>query len=142
MKKICITLAISSLFVTLSACQTSPQAYNGHTGYEVEQRTANSAVISYTLATKTNQSANTVKLQSACKKALGAQKNYQIELLSNSEIVNPANHQNSYGVGIGQSRTSFELAQINNSTDQTNAARTAMNTHPQILNVVRYRCVG
>ncbi|MBF7687032.1 hypothetical protein [Acinetobacter rathckeae] len=142
MKKLYATLATSSVVLLLSACQTSPQAYNGHTGYQVEQRTSQDAIINYTLAAKANANSNTAKLQNACKKVLGSQQDYKIEILSNSEIINPANTPSSYGIGIGQSKTSFELAQINNTTDQSTAARTALNTHPQTLNVIRYRCTA
>ncbi|SDC03530.1 hypothetical protein [Acinetobacter boissieri] len=140
MKKAFLALTASSLVLMLSACQTTPQTYNGHTGYQIEQRSAQSAIISYTLAAKANANTNSSKLQSACKKVLGGQQNYKIDILSNSEMINPANNPSAYGIGIGQSKTSFELAQINNGTDQSSAARTAMNTHPQILNVIRYRC--
>lgn len=140
MKKIAIATTISSLLLSLSACQSTPQHYNGTTGYQIEQRNSNSAIISYTLATQSGNHINQEKLQNTCKKVLGATQNYRIDILSNSEIINPNNQPATYGVGIGQSRTSFELAQINNASDQNNAARNALNTHPNILNVVRYRC--
>lgn len=141
MKKICTALTASNLLFIISACQTTSQTYNGHTGYQIEQNSAQSAVISYTLAIKENTNKTTAKLQSACKKVIGRQQNYKIDILSNSEMINPANNPSSYGIGIGQSKTSFELAQINNDgTDQSSAARTAINTHPQVLNIIRYRC--
>ncbi|WP_326518406.1 hypothetical protein [Acinetobacter sp. CAAS 2-6] len=131
----------SLLLLGLSACQSTPQAYNGVTGYQIESRSENSATLAYTLAVRSDQTLDEKKLLKACQKVLGTHQNYKISVLSVNEIINPALNQHPYGVQIGQSRTAFELSNtpsLNNSQDY--ATRQALETKPATLRVVRYTC--
>lgn len=133
-------LGLSAFALGLSACQNLPQTYNGNSGYQVESKTENSAIISYTLAIHANQAANLNKLQNTCKKVLGANQNYKIDVLSSNEIANPANMPMSNGVQIGKTHTTFGLSNASNSNDDDYAMRSAMQTRPNTLTVVRFRC--
>ncbi|WP_286687414.1 hypothetical protein, partial [Acinetobacter sp. GWC1_38_13] len=123
-----------------AACQTSPHQYNGVTGYQIENKTATSATLAYTLAAHSNRDVDERKLQHACKQVLGAEKNYKISVLSVNEIMNPT-QQEQYGVKLGNSRTTFGLT---NSPDLNNsegyATRQALEARPSTLKVVRYHC--
>ena len=81
------------------------------------------------------------KLQRACQKVLGANKNYKISVLSTNEIINPQTAKDQAGVQLGHSRTSFGLSNtpsLNNSEDY--ATRQALDTRPGTLHVVRCTC--
>lgn len=139
MKKTNLFVIVSgSLFI--AACQTSPHQYNGVTGYQIENKTATSATLAYTLAAHSNRDVDERKLQHACKQVLGAEKNYKISVLSVNEILNPT-QQEQYGVKLGNSRTTFGLT---NSPDLNNsegyATRQALEARPSTLKVVRYHC--
>ena len=88
MKKInlFLLLATSTLLI---ACQSTPRPYNGVIGYQIENKTTSSATLAYKLAARTKSSVDEKKLQQACKQVLGAEKTYQIKVLSVSEIINP-----------------------------------------------------
>lgn len=133
-------LGLSAFALGLAACQNIPQSYNGNSGYQVETKTENSAIISYTLAIHANQAVNQNKLQNTCKKVLGANQNYKIEILSTNEIANPATLPTANGVQIGKTRTTFGLSNTSVSNDDDYAMRNAMQTRPNTLTVVRYRC--
>ena len=139
MKKTNLFVIVSgSLFI--ATCQTSPHQYNGVTGYQIENKTATSATLAYTLAAHSNRDVDERKLQHACKQVLGADKNYKISVLSVNEIMNPT-QQEQYGVKLGNSRTTFGLT---NSPDLNNsegyATRQALEARPSTLKVVRYHC--
>ncbi|MDA3508577.1 hypothetical protein MJ004_04810 [Acinetobacter junii] len=139
MKKTNLFVIVSgSLFI--AACQTSPHQYNSVTGYQIENKTATSATLAYTLAAHSNRDVDERKLQHACKQVLGADKNYKISVLSVNEIMNPT-QQEQYGVKLGNSRTTFGLT---NSPDLNNsegyATRQALEARPSTLKVVRYHC--
>ena len=127
-----------STLLLLSACQNMPQAYNGTSGYQVESKTSQSAILSYTLAVHANQQINQLKLQNACKKVLGNQKEYSITILSRNEIANPANFRTQNGVNIGHTQTTFSLVGRQGSDNTT--TRNTLDTHPETLQVVRYQC--
>lgn len=134
-------LGLSAFAIGLTACQNVPQSYNGNSGYQVESKTENSAIISYTLAVHANRVANQNKLQNACKKVLGANQDYKIEILSTNEIANPASIPVSNGVQIGKTHTTFGLSNTSsNNNDDDYAMRNAMQTRPSTLTVIRYRC--
>ncbi|NIE97933.1 hypothetical protein F3J02_15845 [Acinetobacter sp. Tr-809] len=139
MKKTNLLLIMSGALI-LSACQSSPHQYNGTTGYQIENKTATSATVAYTLAARSNRDLDEKKLQHACKQILGVDKTYKLAVLSVNEIVNPA-QQEQYGVKIGNSRATFGLS---NSPDLNNsegyATRQALETRPSTLKVVRYTC--
>ncbi|ENV11354.1 MULTISPECIES: hypothetical protein [Acinetobacter] len=139
MKKTNLLLIMSGALV-LAACQSSPHQYNGTTGYQIENKTATSATVAYTLAARSNSDLDEKKLQHACKQILGADKTYKLAVLSVNEIVNPT-QQEQYGVKIGNSRATFGLS---NSPDLNNsegyATRQALETRPSTLKVVRYTC--
>ncbi|MEB3753451.1 hypothetical protein [Acinetobacter sp. MD2(2019)] len=122
----------------LSACQNMPQSYNGNSGYKVESQSSNSAIISYTLAVHANQNVNTTKLENVCKRVLGSNQNYKVDILSSSEIINPASLPQQSGVQIGSSNATFGLS--NTSSNDNVTLRNTMQTHPSTLTVVRYRC--
>jgi hypothetical protein len=127
--------------LALSACQTTPRQYNGVTGYQIENQTADSATLAYTLSGRADRDLDADKLQRACQKVLGANKNYKISVLSTNEIINPQTAKDQAGVQLGHSRTSFGLSNtpsLNNSEDY--ATRQALDTRPSTLHVVRYTC--
>ncbi|WP_445115248.1 hypothetical protein [Acinetobacter sp. WZC-1] len=134
--------ALGCLALVLAACQTTPSQYNGVTGYQIENQTATSATLAYTLAGRANRQLDDEKLQRACQKVLGPGKSYKISVLSSSEIANPAvTNEKQYGVQLGHSRTSFGLSNtpsLTNSEDY--ATRQALETRPGTLHVVRYTC--
>lgn len=139
MKKTNLFVIVSGS-LSIAACQTSPHQYNGVTGYQIENKTATSATLAYTLAAHSNRDVDERKLQHACKQVLGADKNYKISVLSVNEIMNPT-QQEQYGVKLGNSRTTFGLT---NSPDLNNsegyATRQALEARPSTLKVVRYHC--
>ena len=124
----------------LSACQSTPQQYNGQVGYRVEAQSADSATLAYTLAGRQNQKLDETKLQRACQKTLGSSKTYKLNILSINEIVNPSQNVD-FGRQIGQSRTSFSLSNTPDLySNETHASREALATRPATLHVVRYVC--
>lgn len=125
----------------LSACQTTPNAYNGATGYQIENKTENTATLVYTLSGRANQDIDAKKLQRACQKTLSPTKTYKISILSSNEIQNPTAAETAYGMQIGQSRTSFGLSNTPNLNNGENyASRQSLETRPSTLRVVRYTC--
>lgn len=133
-------ISLSTCAVLLSACQSTPSAYNGSTGYQVENQSADSATLVYTLAGRANQNIDTNKLQRACQKTLNATKNYKITILSRNEIQNPTTDAQ-YGMQIGQSRASFGFSNTPNLNNGENyASRQSLEARPSTLHVVRYTC--
>ena len=100
-KQFLLGLTIGTLGLT--ACQTAPQQFNGQTGYEILERSENSATLSYTLAGRPSQDEN--RLQAACRQVLGTTKSYNIQIINSQEIVNPTPEQVQYGRQLGDSRT-------------------------------------
>ena len=139
MKKTNLFLIISSAAL-ITACQSTPHQFNGVTGYQIENKTATSATIAYTLAARNNRDLDEKKLQHACNQVLGIGKTYKISILSVNEIINTV-EQEQYGVKLGNSRATFGLS---NSPDLNNsegyATRQALETRPSTLKVVRYTC--
>ena len=135
-------LSLGCIILGLAACQTTPRHYNGTTGYQIESQTANSAVLAYTLAGRSDRKLDIDKLQRACQKVLGPNKSYKISVLSINEIANPAAMpQDKYAVQLGKSRTSIGLSNTPSLTNgEDYATRQALDTRPSILSVVRYRC--
>ena len=128
MKKTNLLLIMSGALV-LAACQSSPHQYNGTTGYQIENKTATSATVAYTLAARSNSDLDEKKLQHACKQILGADKTYKLAVLSVNEIANPI-QQEQYGVS--------NSPDLNNSEGY--ATRQALEARPSTLKVVRYTC--
>ena len=140
MKKITFT-GLSLVFLALSACQTTPRQYNGVTGYQIENQTADSATLAYTLSGRANSDFDVNKLQRACKKVLGENRTYKISVLSTNEIINPQVADTQSGVQLGHSRTSFGLSNTQSANSSENyATRQALDTRPSTLHVVRYTC--
>ena len=139
MKKLHMFILTSSvLFMT--ACQSNPHQYNGTKGYQVETQTSNSATLTYTLAVHHNQQIDQKKLQQACKKVLGTEKNYKISILSMNEIMNPTQAEE-YGIKLGNSRAKFGLSNAPNlNNSEGYATHQALDTQPATLKVVRYTC--
>ena len=139
MKKTNLLIIVSGTLL-VAACQSTPHQYNGVTGYKIENKTATSATLAYTLAARGNSDVDEKKLQHACKQVLGMEKTYKISILSVNEIMNPTK-QEQYGVQLGNSRATFGLS---NSPDLNNtegyATRQALETRPTTLKVVRYTC--
>ena len=139
MKKTNLLIIVSGTLL-VAACQSTPHQYNGVTGYKIENKTATSATLTYTLAARGNSDVDEKKLQHACKQVLGMEKTYKISILSVNEIMNPTK-QEQYGVQLGNSRATFGLS---NSPDLNNtegyATRQALETRPTTLQVVRYTC--
>jgi len=141
MKKSLLFLITGSVIV-LTACQSTPRQYNCNTGYQVENKTASSATLAYTLAGRSNQQLDERKLQRACQQVLGTTQTYKLSILSINEIANPAANQSSQdGLQVGNSRMSVGLMDspsLNNSEGY--ATRQALDTKPSTLKVVRYTC--
>ena len=135
MKKLLLGL---STLLTLTACQNMPQPYNGTAGYQLESKSSQSAILSYTLATAPNHQVNQQKLQNACKKVMGQNKSYTITVLSTNEIANPAKFPTQNGVNIGHSQATFSL--VGRSSNDSSVMRNTLDTHPDTLQVVRYQC--
>ena len=139
MKKTNLLIIVSGTLL-VAACQSTPHQYNGVTGYKIENKTATSATLAYTLAARGNSEVDEKKLQHACKQVLEMEKTYKISILSVNEIMNPTK-QEQYGVQLGNSRATFGLS---NSPDLNNtegyATRQALETRPTTLKVVRYTC--
>ena len=134
-------LGLGFIALGLAACQSTPRQDNGYTGYQIESQSKNTATLAYTLAGRQNQQKDENKLQRACQKVLGANKQYTLSILSINEIVNPATQPEKSGRQIGNSRTSIRLSNtpdLYNSEDY--ATRQALNTRPSTLRVVRYTC--
>ncbi|PPB87854.1 hypothetical protein [Acinetobacter soli] len=135
-------LGVLALAASLAACQSTPRQFNGNTGYQVENKSANSATISYTLANRANQDLDQRKLQRACQSVLGTTKTYTLSILSINEIPNTAaNRSQDQGIAIRNSRMSFGLSDspsLNNSEGY--ATREALEARPSTLKVVRYTC--
>lgn len=142
MKKTITLFGLCSVGIILSACQTTPQQYNGHIGYQVEQQTPNTATLTYTLATKANQNLDEQKLQRACQSVLGENKTYSIQILSVQERVNEMNHAiDQYARPIGQTRASFGLSNTPDLYNSENyATRQALEAKPSTLRTLRYTC--
>lgn len=141
MKKIGL-LGLGFVILGLSACQTTPRQYNGVTGYQIENQTADTVTLAYTLAGRANQQLDANKLQRACQKVLGTNKTYKISVLSINEIANPAAiPDEQYGVQLGHSRTSIGLSNTQSVNSSENyATRQALEARPSTLHVVRYTC--
>lgn len=141
MNKISLWSLLCSALV-FTACQTTPQQYNGTTGYQVEKQDKNSATIAYTLSVRPNLQLDEKKLQRACEQVLGQQRSYRLNILSTNEIANPkALQDDQYGVQIGKTRASFGFSNtpdMNNSADY--ATKQALETRPSTLQIVRYTC--
>lgn len=134
-------LGLGFMALGLAACQSTPLQYNGNVGYQIESQSPNSATLAYTLASRQNQQVDERKLQRACQKVLGLNKQYKIDILSISDIANPAIQTPQYGRQLGHSRTSVSLSNtpdLYNSEDM--ATRQALEARPSTLSVVRYTC--
>ncbi|MGA9697779.1 MULTISPECIES: hypothetical protein [Acinetobacter] len=134
-------LGLGFMALGLAACQSTPLQYNGNVGYQIESQSPNSATLAYTLAGRQNQQVDERKLQRACQKVLGLNKQYKIDILSISDIANPAIQTPQYGRQLGHSRTSVSLSNtpdLYNSEDM--ATRQALEARPSTLSVVRYTC--
>ena len=135
-------LGLGFMALGLAACQSTPRPYNGNVGYQIESQSNGRATLSYTLAGRKSQQVDERKLQRACQKVLGSNKQYKIDILSIREIANPAIQTPQYGRQLGQSRTSVSLSNtpdLHNSEDM--ATRESLDaTRPSTLSVVRYTC--
>ena len=140
MKKIATLMGIGLSTILLTACQSTPQVYNGYAGYQIEDQSDHQATLSYTLAMRTQQGPDQAKLQRACQQVLGNKKNYNLDILSINEIATPQ-ESIQRGQQIGSTRTSFALSQSPQLHSTENyATRDALNTRPATLSVVRYIC--
>lgn len=141
MKNTYKVLGLSCLVLAISACQSAPRPYNGNVGYQIEQQSASSATLAYTLAARKNQQLDENKLQRACQKVLGSQKNYKLAVLSVNEIPNAAADMPQYGRQIGQTRATFGLSNTPDLHQGENiATRESLEARPSTLHVVRYTC--
>jgi hypothetical protein len=140
MKNYILFLAVASA-LTLTACQSVPRQFNGHVGYQVENQSANTATLTYTLAGRQNQQIDENKLQRACQKVLGMNKQYTLSILSVNEIANTAVQTEPFGRQLGQSRTSIGLSNTPDLHNSENyATRQALEARPSTLRVIRYTC--
>ena len=136
-KQFLLGLTIGTLGLT--ACQTAPQQFNGQTGYEILERSENTATLSYTLAGRPSQDEN--RLQAACRQVLGSSKSYNIQIINSQEIVNPTPEQVQYGRQLGDSRTQISLSNTPDLYNSENpGAREALDARPTTVRVIRYTC--
>lgn len=135
----CVTFMVATV-LALSACQTS-QVYNGSSGYQVLIKNEQFAILNYTLAVR-GDAVNQAKLQSACQAVLGKGREYQIEILSRQEIVNPqTSREAEHYVVFPRSKVQFGLSNAPHQHDtQGYATRQALDVQPTMLSVVQYRC--
>ncbi len=139
MKKTVFLLGLTIGTLGLTACQTAPQQFNGQTGYEILERSENSATLSYTLAGRPSQEEN--RLQAACRQVLGTSKSYNIQIINSQEIVNPTPEQVQYGRQLGDSRTQISLSNTPDLYNSENpGAREALEARPTTVRVIRYTC--
>ncbi|WP_216934084.1 MULTISPECIES: hypothetical protein [unclassified Acinetobacter] len=139
MKRTTVILAIAASSWVLSACQTAPHQFNGKSGYEVLERSANTATLSYTLSGRPSQDER--RLQASCKQVLGNSKTYNIQILSMNEIPNPTAEQEQYGRQLGNSRTQISLSNTPDLYNSENpGAREALDARPTTMRVIRYTC--
>lgn len=137
MKKV---VGLALLSVALTACQT-PTSYNGVTGYQVESKSEQSAIIQYTMAQRANQTISESRLQQVCQQVLGKQQKYHIQILNQQEISAPKTQNDDFGVRIGESRMKVGFSHspdLHNSEGY--AGRQVLETRPNTLTVVRYQC--
>lgn len=138
MKNYILFLAMASA-LTLTACQSTPQKFNGQTGYEVLERSENTATLNYTLSGRTSQDES--RLQAACRNVLGHSKTYNIRILSSQEIVNPTAEQVHYGRQLGSSRTQISLSNTPDLYNSENpGVREALEARPTTVRVIRFSC--
>lgn len=143
MKLLSLSAIASLCILTLAGCQSTAQVYNGVSGYQVQSKDAQSAVLSYTMSARQGQ-VNQAKLQQACQQVLGSQKQYKIEILAQQEIINPKQiQQPAYGVSMKKdTRMSFSLS---NTPDlyhsEGYATRQSLEAQPSTLLLVNYRCL-
>ena len=134
-------LGLGFMALGLAACQSTPRQYNGNVGYQIESQSANSATLAYTLSGRKNQTVDETKLQRACQKVLGLNKQYKVDILSISEIANPAIQTPEYGRQLGESSTTLSLSNTPDLHNRENmATREALEARPTTLSVVRYTC--
>lgn len=139
MNKLLVLLGVASV---LTACQSVPKVYNGVSGYQVEYKTENSAIFSYTLSHKTAQKLDAVKLQAVCQQILAQDTQYTVQELTRQEVTDVERLRNEqYEVNIGNSKVKFGLM---NSPDLYNsqgyATQEMLAKRPQTLLKIRYRC--
>ncbi|MCT8088962.1 hypothetical protein H0920_02010 [Acinetobacter sp. C_4_1] len=134
-------LGLGLIALGLAACQSTPRQYNGNVGYQIESKSTDSATLAYTLAIRQNQKVDKQKLQRACQKVLGLNKQYKLTILSISEIANPEIQTPYYGRQLGQSRTIISLSNTPDLYNSENmATRQSLEARPSTLSVVRYTC--
>ena len=139
MKRTTVILALAASSFMLSACQMAPHQFNGKSGYEILERSGNTATLSYTLSGRPNQDER--KLQAACQQTLGGSKTYNIQILSTNEISNPTAEQENYGRQLGNSRTQISLSNTPDLHNSENpGAREALEARPTTMRVIRYTC--
>lgn len=140
MKKTTALFVIISTVLTISACQTTPQQFNGQSGYQVIEKNEDTATINYVLPTRVDK--HPAKLQAACQKVLGSNKQYKIQILSQIEIPNQPVQTTEFGKQLGQSRTNIALSDTLGLYSDNNTATTnqALAVKPNALLSIRYTC--
>lgn len=135
-------LIISMLSViTLSACQTTAQQFNGKSGYEIVSQSKQTTTLKYTLSANADQAKIQAKLQSACQQVLGSDKTYMINILGSNEVNTQANNPSAQGVNIGQTRATFGLTNTPSLSGADDyASLQGLETQPRTLNVILYTC--
>ncbi len=139
MKKIAFLLGTGLSSLALTACQSTPQPYNGQSGYEILERGANSATLRYTLSGRTSQDQS--KLKAACRQALGGTKDWNINVMSSNEISNTPLLEEQYGRQLGNSRTQISLSNTQDLYNTENpGVRDVLNARPTTLRVIQFTC--
>ena len=139
-KTSCLILGLLTL--SLSACQSISQQFNGETGYKVEQKNTSTATLVYTLASSQNPAREAKKLQDACQQILGQTKTYTIKIIDSQEIARPVTQTSvPDNIALG-SRTTFGFSNTPEMTKNNEAysTRQVEETRPSMLKVVRYTC--
>ncbi|XID75673.1 hypothetical protein ACF3NA_03805 [Alkanindiges sp. WGS2144] len=145
--KSAITLLNAGLLTVLTGCQ-SIQSYNGQTGYQRLSGNSQPLVISYTMDSKTTDTALQKKLQKACAQELGltTHTSVKVNIVNQKEFARPTpqdevnSSKNSIALG-NSSRTSFGLSATPRLSNNSNPANLDMlNTRPQVLKQVTAEC--
>lgn len=138
MKKILLAFALTGCTLTLTACQTTSQPFNGQSGYKIIEQGNGSATLTYALSG--NMRNDDAKLQSACQQVLGSHKTYTVNVTDTSEIINQ-NNSPEFGRQIGNSNTKFGLS---NTPDLHNSdlsgTTAALDVRPTTLRLIRFTC--
>lgn len=138
MKKIFGFSAIAATVFILAGCQTTAQSFNGKSGYQIIEQGNGHATLSYVLSGNSRNDQS--KFQSACQQVLGNHQQYNVQVVSTSEIINPT-HTAEFGRQIGKTNTKFGLSNTPNLyNNDIPGASAGLDAKPTTLRLIRFTC--